>query len=105
MEILEFPIQGYPDVYRRRGCGWEDLDCYSQGLRAEIDEAAERNLTLDYCQHDWSSTREDPEMSRTRRIIRYAQDQGGHFGLYRGVWEEMWAQGAWLSEEKPLKGG
>ena len=92
VEILEFPIQGYQDVYRRRACGWKDLDCYFQGLQGEIEEVAERDLILDYCQHDWSSIREDPEMSLTRRIIRYAQGQGIQFGLYREVWQEMCAK-------------
>jgi peptidoglycan/xylan/chitin deacetylase (PgdA/CDA1 family) len=88
-ELLEIPIHGWHDcVIRAEVLGWEDLDGYVASVRPYIDRAAAEDKVFSLCQHDWSSTREDPEMRATDAVIRYGQSQGLRFVSYRAYYEE-----------------
>lgn len=86
-DILEFPIQGWQDVVWREKYGWNKTKEYLQFVKGEIDYIVSHNLTLDLCQHDWSSFRGDPKMEITFQIIEYALSKGvevmTHLDYYR----------------------
>ncbi len=88
-EILEIPIHGWHDcVIRAEVLGWEDLDGYVESVKPYIDRAMAEDKVFSLCQHDWSSTREDPEMRATEALIQYAQAQGVRFMSYHAYYEE-----------------
>lgn len=71
-DMLEVPVQGWQDIYLRDKYGWANLDAYLKHIKEELDYIFDHNLVWGYCQHDWSSIRNDPDMSVTRQIIEYA---------------------------------
>ena len=75
-DVWEYGIHGWQDNIRRRDLGWTNIDGYFDRLRVDIDHVVAEDGTFSYCQHDWSSIREDPEMTLTRRILTYAQEKG-----------------------------
>ena len=92
-DVLEIPIHAWHDcVIRDKVLGWDDLDGYVDSVRPYIHRAATEDKVFSVCQHDWSSTRSDPEMIATQRILRCAQDEGLHFMTYRAYYEACNAQ-------------
>ena len=88
-DILEVPIHGWHDcVIREEELGWDNLDGYVESVKPYIDRAANEDKIFSLCQHDWSSTRADPEMMATERILRYAQKAGLRFMTYKDYYEE-----------------
>ncbi len=81
-EILEFPIHGWQDVYWREINGWANLEGYSRHLRACLKHVAGHKLVWSYGSHDWSSIRDDPEMSIIRSLIRGAERHGAKIMSY-----------------------
>ena len=71
-DVLEFGVHGWQDCLLRDDLGWEDHDSYFAQVCRDIDCAIETSGVFSYVQHDWSSTRADPEMTLTRRILEYA---------------------------------
>ncbi len=75
-DMLEFPIQGYQDLYLRNKVGWENHRGYLEAIKESLDLVARRNYVWGYVQHDWSSIKSDPEMAITRGIIEAARKAG-----------------------------
>ena len=75
-DVFEFGIHGWQDCIRRREIGWANLDGYFALMREDIDRVVAADGVFSYCQHDWSSVRDDPDLTLTRRILAHAQEQG-----------------------------
>lgn len=75
-DVWEYGIHGWQDCILRKEFGWANLDDYFARVRADIDQVVANDGTFSYCQHDWSSTWEDPDLTLTRRILAYAKEQG-----------------------------
>jgi peptidoglycan/xylan/chitin deacetylase (PgdA/CDA1 family) len=88
-EVWEYGIHGWQDCILRRELGWANLDGYFDRLRQDLDRALETDGYFSYCQHDWSSTREDPTMTLTRRILAYARDNGMRVITYAAHYAEQ----------------
>lgn len=102
-DILEVPIHGWHDcVIRQDVLGWDNLDGYVDSVKPYIDRAAHEDKVFSLCQHDWSSTREDPEMTATAAILDYAQSQGVTIMSYRDYYEKCKATRTPESIGKPL---
>lgn len=88
-DMLEVPIHGWHDcVIRAEVFGWEDLDAWVDSVKPYIDRAASEDKVFSLCQHDWSSTRADPEMRATEAILRYGQERGVRFMTYLDYYRE-----------------
>ena len=74
-DILEFPIQGWQDVHWRMKNGWEDVEGYKRHLLESLDYIAEHDLAYCYGTHDWSTIRNDPEMTIVRALIQGARER------------------------------
>ncbi len=88
-DVWEYGIHGWQDCILRQELGWANLDGYFAHVREDIDRVVETDGVFSYCQHDWSSTREDPEMTLTRRILRYAREQGMRIVSYAQHYAEQ----------------
>jgi peptidoglycan/xylan/chitin deacetylase (PgdA/CDA1 family) len=86
-DILEFPIHGWQDVYWRDINGWNDLDGYMNYLRSCLDHVAEHDLVWSHGSHDWSSIRDDPEMSIITSLIEGADRRGVKVASYLDYYE------------------
>lgn len=75
-DILEFPIHDWQDVYWRGINDWDNLQGYTRHLAGCLDHVAGHDLVWSYGSHDWSSVREDPEMSIIRTLIEGADRRG-----------------------------
>jgi peptidoglycan/xylan/chitin deacetylase (PgdA/CDA1 family) len=75
-EMMEFPLHGWQDVHWKMAYGWEKTGEYLDFLKETVDVVAEKGLLWSYGSHDWSSIREDPQMSTIRGFIEYAKDSG-----------------------------
>lgn len=96
--LLEIPTHGWHDcVIRAEVLGWQDLDGWTDSVVPYIDRAASGDLVFSQCQHDWSSTREDPQMRATDRLLRYALDSGLSVMTCKQFYEER--QSAKVSAE------
>jgi len=91
-EILEFPVQGWQDVHWRDANGWDNTRAYLQMLKETVDMVAERGIVWGYGTHDWSSIRQDPEMSIMRGFLEYAKDRGLRIVDYRTFYLEAIAR-------------
>src|SRR3954465_2201415 len=86
--VLEIPIHGWHDcVIRDEVLGWDDLDGYVDSVKPYLTRAATEDTVFSLCQHDWSSTRADPEMTATEAILRYAQEVGLRSMTYRDYYQ------------------
>ena len=94
-------IHGWHDcVIRQEVLGWDDLDGYVESVKPYIDRAAAEDKVFSLCQHDWSSIREDPDMTATEAVIRYALEQGIQFMHYLDYYEMCKAEAA-AKQSKP----
>lgn len=75
-DILEIPIQGWQDVYWREINGWENIEDYTRFLLQCLDYVRSKDLTWSYATHDWSSIRNDPEMTAIRELLTNADEAG-----------------------------
>jgi peptidoglycan/xylan/chitin deacetylase (PgdA/CDA1 family) len=75
-EVWEYGIHGWQDCLLRDQLGWTEHDAYFDRLRADIEQAAASRGYFSYAQHDWSSIRDDPDMTLTRRILACAVNRG-----------------------------
>ena len=88
-DMLEFPVQGWQDCIIRGKIGWDNLDGYLNHVKKDLDYIAEHDLIWGYVQHDWSSIREDPDMSITSRMIEYAQSIGVEIKSYLEFYKDL----------------
>ncbi len=81
-DVLECPVQGWQDCILRDNIGWANHQSYMEAVRPQLAQVAEQDLVWGYAQHDWSSVREDPEMSLTRSVLECALGLGLSFESY-----------------------
>jgi peptidoglycan/xylan/chitin deacetylase (PgdA/CDA1 family) len=81
-DVWEYGIHGWQDCILRRDLGWADLDGYFERLCRDLDRVAEAGGVFSYCQHDWSSIWDDPEMTLTARILARARANGMRIATY-----------------------
>ena len=74
-DMLEIPIQGWHDVLWKSQHGWTNVEGYVAMLKESLQEVLENDYTWSFLAHDWSSVREDPDMSGIRAFIEYALEQ------------------------------
>ena len=76
-DMLEMPTHGWHDcVVRESVLGWDDLTGYVDLVTTYLDRAAEEDLVLSLCAHDWSSVRGDPDLWHVEEILRRARMRG-----------------------------
>jgi len=75
-DMLECPIHGWQDVHWRDVNGWASTDEYLEMLKETVDMVMENDLVWGYGTHDWSSMKEDPDMSVMVGLMEYALDSG-----------------------------
>lgn len=88
-DILELPVHGWQDCIWRGENGWEDTTGFMEYQCGLVDEAADRDCVLNLCSHDWSSIREDPEMTIIAAILARARKRGLRIMSFRSYYEEM----------------
>jgi len=88
-DVLECPVQGWQDCILRDEIGWGNHDGYLNELKKNLDYIAKHDLVWGYAQHDWSSIREDLDMSITRGMIEYAQSLGVEIKSYLEFYKSM----------------
>lgn len=91
-DMWEYGIHGWQDCILRREVGWDRLDLYFDQVRRDVDRVVEADGVFSYCQHDWSSIRNDPEMELTRRILVYVKERGMRVVTYRAHYAEQTAE-------------
>lgn len=85
-EIMEFPIHGWQDVHWRNVNGWERTREYLNFLKKTVEIVAERGLIWSHGTHDWSSIKEDAEMSVIRGLLEHAGERGLRFMDYKSFY-------------------
>ncbi len=74
-DILEIPAQGWQDCHYRDSIGWKNVKGYIAYLESCLDRVAAQDLTWSVCLHDFSSIREDPDLSIVSELIQYAHQK------------------------------
>ncbi|MBL7201206.1 MAG: polysaccharide deacetylase family protein [Anaerolineae bacterium] len=93
-DMLEIPIQGWHDTLWKAQHGWTNVGGYVAMLKGALDEVLEHDYTWSFLAHDWSSIREDPEMSGIRAFIEHALEQDGlDFLSHSDFYEQALAEG------------
>jgi len=90
-EILECMIHGWQDVHWKMLWGYGNLAGYGAHLRECLDSLAGSDLVFSYGTHDWSSLREDPQMSVIRGFIEQARCHGLRLLTYADYYRERLA--------------
>ena len=88
-DILECPVQGWQDCIMRGEIGWDNRDGYLNHIKQDLDYIAENDLVWGYAQHDWSSIRDDADMSITRGIIEHAHKIGVELKSYLQFYKDL----------------
>ncbi len=86
-DITEFPLHGWQDVYWRDINGWDNVNGYTRHLLNCIHHVAGHNLVWSYGSHDWSSIREDPDMTIIRSLLAGADKRGVKVESYLHYYE------------------
>ena len=73
-DVLEIPLHGWQDVYWRDINGWDNVDGYAAYLRECLIYTASRDQVWSHATHDWSSIRDDPDMTIIRRLLTAADE-------------------------------
>lgn len=90
-EILETTVHGWHDSTIRDILGWESLDAWVESVKPYVDRAATEGKIYSHLQHDWSSIREDPELTATKAVLQYAREQTLSFLSYHDYHKEQLA--------------
>lgn len=93
-DILELPVHGWQDCIWRAEYGWANTKGFMDYQCELVDEAVERDCVLNLCSHDWSSIREDPEMTIVAGILSHARKRGLRIMSFRSYYEEQAAKRA-----------
>ncbi len=92
-DMLEIPIQGWHDVLWKSQHGWTNIEGYVAMLKDGLQEVLDHDYVWSFLAHDWSSVREDPEMSGIRAFIEYArQQQNVAFMTHAAFYEQALAE-------------
>jgi len=91
-DVLELPVHGWQDCIWRAEYGWANTKGFMDYQCELVDEAAERDCVLNLCSHDWSSIREDPEMTIMAGILSHARKRGLRIMSFRSYYEEQAAK-------------
>jgi len=86
-DMLEFPIHGWQDVYWRDINGWDNVDGYVSYLLECLDYIADRDLVWSHGTHDWSSVRDDPDMTIMRAVLEAADKHGVEVRSYVDLYD------------------
>ena len=87
-DMLEFPLHGWQDVYWREINGWENVSGYTNYLLECLDYIADRDLAWSHGSHDWSSVRNDPDMTIIRSLLQAADRRSVTVLSYLDYYEE-----------------
>lgn len=87
-DILELPVHGWQDCIWREENGWGDTDGFLRYQCELIDQVAGTDRVLNLCSHDWSSIREDPELTIVSGILAHARNRGLRIVSFRSYYEE-----------------
>lgn len=90
-EILETTVHGWHDSTIRDILGWENLDAWVESVKPYVDRAATEGKIYSHLQHDWSSIREDPELTATKAVLQYPREQTLSFLSYHDYHKEQLA--------------
>lgn len=88
-DMLEIPVHGWQDCIWRAERGWSDTEGFTKYQCELIDQVADSDRILSLCAHDWSSIREDPEMTIASGILSHARARGLRILSYKAYYEEM----------------
>lgn len=88
-DILELPVHGWQDCIWRDEYGWANIRGFLDYQCSLVDEAAKRDSVLNLCAHDWSSIREDPELTITAGILSHARKRGLRIMSFKRYYEEQ----------------
>lgn len=92
-DMLEIPIQGWHDTLWKAQHGWANVQGYVEMLQESLHEVMEHDYTWSFLAHDWSSVRQDPEMSGIRAFIEYTLEQGDvTFATHTSFYEQALAE-------------
>jgi len=87
-DMLEIPVHGWQDCIWRAEKGWGDTVGFMNYQCELIDEVADSDRVLSLCAHDWSSIKEDPEMTIVSGILSHARKRGVRILSYKAYYEE-----------------
>ncbi len=93
-DMLEIPVHGWQDCIWRDEHGWTDTQGFLAYQCELVDQAVEIDCVLSLCAHDWSSIKEDPEMTIVAGILAHARERGMRIMSYREYYEERVADSA-----------
>lgn len=88
-DILELPVHGWQDCIWRSHYGWADTRGFMDYQCELVDEAADRDIVLNLCAHDWSAIWDDPEMTIVQGILERARDRGMRVMSFKSYYEEQ----------------
>lgn len=89
-DMLEVPIHGWQDcIWRGDYAGWEATEKFCDYWKGCVDEIADTDNVLSLCSHDWSSLREDPELTIISGLLEHAKKRGLRIMSYLSYYEEM----------------
>lgn len=88
-DILEVPIHGWQDCIWRADYGWTNTKGFMDYQCELVDEAVAKDCVLNLCSHDWSSIREDPEMTIVAGILSHARERGMRIMSFKSYYEEQ----------------
>lgn len=88
-DIFEFPVHGWQDCLWRAERGWQNVDEFRDYQCSLVDEAIEKNCVLSLAYHDWSSIREDPQLTIISGLLAHARKRGMRILSYRQYYVEQ----------------
>jgi hypothetical protein len=81
-DMMEFPMQGWHDTLWKMQHGFTDIDGYVELLKQGLAEVMAHDYTWGFLAHDWSSIKEDPQMTGIRAFLKHAKEQKVPFMTY-----------------------
>jgi len=88
-DMLECMVHGWQDVYLRNTCGWSNTQAFVDHMKADLAAASAQNQVFSWSSHDWSSLREDPDLTIVRQILTCARELGMEILSPRIYWARM----------------
>jgi peptidoglycan/xylan/chitin deacetylase (PgdA/CDA1 family) len=88
-DMLEITAQGWQDCHYRQINGWQDTEGYLNHLLQSLDHVAENDLTWSLCVHDFSTIREDPQLTIISRLLKNAKRKDVRILSCRQFYEHM----------------
>ena len=87
--MLEFPAQGWQESLIRPIYGWDEVEGYQEYLKSEVEETARREGQVwSFWSRDWSSMRDDKELTAIGALITQAQELGVELTTHEQAYRE-----------------